>query len=79
MKPAVVRPPQKIWVGPPVQPGMLILNEPAEEEGMAKYLPLKEIYVDVTIQDSIAVIKMVQEYFNPGDNQDIDIDDVKEP
>ena len=36
-----------------------------DQESKNSFLPLKELNVDVEIQDSIALITMVQEYINP--------------
>ena len=33
--------------------------------GQSKYLPISEIFTDVQIQESVAVIKMVHEYYFP--------------
>ena len=47
----------------PDQAGVQIA--PAQKGDQAKFVPVKDIYVDAHIQDSIAVIKMTQEYYNP--------------
>ena len=52
------------------QSGMMVSNKEQSEE--ATFLPLKEINVDVSIQDHIALIKMTQEYFYPIDQKDCD-------
>ena len=34
--------------------------------GSSKYLPISEVFTDVEIQESIAVIKLVHEYYFPA-------------
>ena len=34
--------------------------------GQSKYLPVSEVFTDVEVQESIAVIKMVHEYYFPA-------------
>lgn len=48
------------------QTGVQIIEGPGNAGGEVKFLPLKEVFIDVEIQESIAVMKMIQEYHNPG-------------
>ena len=43
-----------------------------------KFLPVKDIMADVYIQDSIAIIKMVHEYYNPTHANGVKNDDAIE-
>ena len=52
------------------QSGMKVVSkeEPQADE-MIRFLPVKDISVDVHIQDGVAVISMVHQYYNPEEEK----------
>ena len=62
-------------------PGIVLVDAPEHLPSENKYaLPLKSIHADVTIRESIALIKMTQEFFNPtGPRSEENKDGEEEP
>ena len=55
-------------IGDVVDGGMQVVNVDQQwfGHGKCQYLPMSEMNIDVNIVESVAVIKMVQNYYNPA-------------
>ena len=47
------------------QAGVKVNNGQDGDGMMMRYLPVKDVQVDVHVQDGVAVITMVHQYYNP--------------